>query len=29
MVDKIPGGCGCNKRKDWLNKNLPYNMNKK
>ena len=29
LADKIPGGCGCKKRKDWLNKNLPYNMNKK
>jgi len=24
LTDKIPGGCGCNKRKDWLNKNFPY-----
>ena len=29
IVDKIPGGCGCDRRKDWLNKNLPYNMNNK
>ena len=29
LADKIPGGCGCDKRKDWLNKNFPYNMNKK
>ena len=20
----IPGGCGCDKRKDWFNKNFPY-----
>ena len=29
LVDKIPGGCGCDKRKAWWHKNLPYNMNKK
>ena len=29
LADKIPGGRGCDKRKDWLNKNFPYNMNKK
>ena len=28
LVDKIPSGCGCDKRKNWLNKNFPYNMNK-
>ena len=20
----IPGGCGCDHRKDWFNKNIPY-----
>ena len=29
LADKIPGGCGCDKRKNWLNNNFPYNMNKK
>ena len=29
LIDKIPGGCNCDRRKNWLNKNLPYNMNKK
>tara|TARA_R100000656_G_C3949831_1_gene128237 strand:+ start:762 stop:923 length:162 start_codon:yes stop_codon:yes gene_type:complete len=29
LVDKLPGGCGCNKRKDWLNRNFPHNINKK
>jgi len=24
MVDMIPGGCGCDDRKDWFNKNFPY-----
>ena len=24
LVDTIPGGCGCDKRKDWFNKNFPY-----
>jgi len=24
LADKIPGGCGCNKRKETLNKLLPY-----
>ena len=25
----IHKGCNCDERKDWLNKNFPYNMNKK
>jgi|TARA_B110000908_G_scaffold32270_1_gene38488 hypothetical protein len=24
LADKIPGGCGCAKRKEVLNKLLPY-----
>lgn len=24
LADKIPGGCGCNKRKEKLNKMFPY-----
>ena len=24
LADKIPGGCGCNKRKEKLNKLFPY-----
>jgi len=24
LADKIPGGCGCNRRKETLNKLLPY-----
>ena len=24
LADIIPGGCGCDKRKNWLNKNFPY-----
>jgi len=24
LADKIPGGCGCSKRRDLLNKILPY-----
>jgi hypothetical protein len=24
LADKIPGGCGCNRRKEALNKLLPY-----
>ena len=24
LADKIPSGCGCDKRQDWLNKNFPY-----
>ena len=24
LADKIPGGCGCSKRKDTLNKIFPY-----
>ncbi len=27
LADSIPGGCGCDDRKDWFNKNFPYNMN--
>ncbi len=29
VADLIPGGCGCDDRKQWFNKNFPYNMNKK
>ena len=29
FADSIPGGCGCDHRKEWFNKNFPYNMNKK
>jgi hypothetical protein len=29
VADMIPGGCGCDDRKQWFNKNFPYNMNKK
>lgn len=24
----IPGGCKCDERKDWLNKNFPYKIKK-
>lgn len=24
LADKIPGGCGCNKRKEKLNQMFPY-----
>ena len=24
LADKIPGGCGCEKRKETLNKYFPY-----
>ena len=24
LVDLIPGGCNCDDRKDWFNKNFPY-----
>ena len=24
LADIIPGGCGCDDRKDWFNKNFPY-----
>jgi len=24
LADSIPGGCGCDHRKDWFNKNFPY-----
>jgi len=26
FADSIPGGCGCDARKQWFNKNFPYNM---
>ena len=29
VADLIPGGCGCDDRKEWFNKNFPYNMNNK
>ena len=29
IADMIPGGCGCDERKQWFNKNFPYNMNKR
>ena len=29
LADKIPGGCGCQKRKEALNKMFPYGNNKK
>jgi len=25
IAEMIPGGCGCDDRKDWFNKNFPYN----
>jgi hypothetical protein len=28
FTDTIPGGCGCDERKQWFNNNFPYNMNK-
>jgi len=28
VADMIPGGCGCNNRKKWLNHKFPY-VNKK
>lgn len=28
LADKIPGGCGCNKRKKKLNDMFPYKKNK-
>jgi hypothetical protein len=24
LADIIPGGCDCDPRKDWFNKNFPY-----
>jgi len=24
LADSIPGGCNCDHRKDWFNKNFPY-----
>jgi|TARA_R110002167_G_scaffold182706_2_gene383132 hypothetical protein len=24
FVDSMPGGCNCDPRKDWFNKNFPY-----
>ena len=30
LADSITNGCNqCDRRKDWFNKNFPYNMNKK
>ena len=29
LADKIPGGCGCNKRKETLNKIFPYKKAKR
>jgi len=29
LVDKVPGECGCAKRKERLNNIFPYNRNKK
>ena len=29
VADLIPGSCGCDDRKEWFNKNFPYNMNNK
>jgi hypothetical protein len=26
LADKIPGGCGCNKRKRFLNNKFPYGV---
>lgn len=28
LADSIPGGCGCDHRKDWFNKNFPYKKNR-
>jgi len=28
LADKIPGGCGCQKRKETLNKMFPYESKK-
>ena len=28
LADSIPGGCGCDHREDWLNKNFPYKNNR-
>lgn len=27
LADNIPGGCGCNKRKEKLNEIFPYKIN--
>ena len=27
LADKIPGGCNCDHRKGWFNKNFPYKNN--
>jgi hypothetical protein len=24
LTEKIPGGCNCDHRKNWFNKNFPY-----
>ena len=29
LSEMIPSGCNCDHRKDWFNKNFPYNINKK
>jgi len=29
LAQKIPGGCKCDKRKEWFNRNFSYKMNKK
>ena len=29
LAKNLPGGCGCDNRKQWFNRNFPYNMNKK
>jgi hypothetical protein len=29
LADKIPGGCGCKKRKEKLNQMFPYKNKKK
>jgi len=29
IADKIPGGCGCSKRKEKLNKIFPYGKKEK
>ena len=28
LADELPGGCGCNKRKEALNRMFPYNKKK-
>ncbi len=29
LAKKIPGECGCKKRKEWLNRHFPYTRKKK